>query len=208
MPRPKQTEAEREAMRTRILDAAHALLLEQGPDAISIRAIAERVGVSHMVLYTYFESHDALSRALRTRSRAWRTAMHAEQLHQAEVGDVVAVMREALAHYAARAREHPRMYKFMWVQIDTNVTHASTMCHIPRCPFQANVQHLAQLIQIGITRGVFVGRVPTLAAATVFSIIHAPLLLYHNGRLADETLREQMSAEVMEIAMGYLRHQT
>ena len=87
----------------------------------------------------------------------------------------------------------------MWVQPASNVPH-----HGPRQPFQCNVRHLAQLVQIGIERGVFVSRDPTLAAATVFAIIHAPLLLYYNGRLEDADLRDQMSAEALEAAMGYL----
>ena len=199
MPRPKQTEEEREAMRERILDAAYNLLMEQGPDALSIRAIADRVGVSHMVLYTYFENHEALAQALRARFREWRTARAMEALRQAESGDVVAVMRDALSHYTARAKAHPRRYMFMWVQPAPLVPHHN-LCR----PFQCNVRHLTKLIQIGIERGVFVARNPTLAAATVFAIIHAPLLFYYNGRLADADLRDQMSAEALEAAIGYL----
>ena len=203
MPRPKQTEAEREAMRTRILDAAHELLMEQGPEALSVRSIADRVGVSHMVLYTYFENHEALVQALRARFRGMRRAAHTEELRQAQTGDVVAVMREVLSQYAVRAEEHPRMYKFRWVQPASNVPH-----HDPRRPFSGNVQHLSELIRIGIDRGIFMDRDPMLAAATIFSIVHGPLLLFHNGRLAEADLRDRMSAEALEVAMGYLMHDT
>ena len=199
MPRHKQTEEERDAMRARILDAAHELLLEQGPDALSIRAIAERVGVSHMVLYTYFESHAALVQALRARIREWRKAWRAAQLQRAETGDVAAVLREALVFYTTRATEHPRMYKFMWVQPASKISHRD-LCH----QFQCHLRHLTQLVQIGIARGVFADRDPTVAAATVFAMIHAPLLLYHNGRLVDAALRDQISAEALAAALGYL----
>lgn len=200
MPRPKQTEEEREVMRVRILDAAHDLLMEQGPDALSVRAIAERVGVSHMVLYTYFENHEALVQALRARFRVMRHAERAEELQHAETGDVAAVLRTVLGQYAAGAQAHPRMYKFRWVQPASNVSH-----HDPRRPFEGNVQHIAKLIQIGIERGVFADRDPTLAAATVFAIVHGPLLLYHNGRLADAELCDRMSAETLEVALAYLK---
>jgi len=203
MARPKQTEEEREVMRERILDAAHELLMEQGPDALSTRIIADRVGVSHMVLYTYFENHDALAQALRARLRERREASQAEQLCQAQTGDVAVVMRDVLAHYAKSANEHPRRYKFMWVQPASNAPQ-----HDPYHPFQCNVRRLVQLVELGIERDVFVDRDPTLAAATAFAIIHGPLLLYHNGRLADETLRDQMSAEALDAAMGYLMRET
>ncbi|HNT74543.1 MAG TPA: TetR/AcrR family transcriptional regulator [Anaerolineae bacterium] len=200
MPRPKQTEEERDVMRERILDAAYDLLMEQGMDALTTRVIAERLGVSHMVLYTYFENHDALVQALRARLREEREASRAEALRQAENGDVVAVMRDSLARYTQSAKEHPKMYTFMWVQpIACDQT-----CPEPHRPFQGNVRHLAQLAQLGMERGVFAQRDPTLAAAAVFAIVQAPLLLYLNGRLNDEELRDQLSVEALEAAMGYL----
>jgi len=204
MPRPKHTEEEREAMRERILDATHALLLEHGYDALTTRAIADRLGVSHMVLYTYFENHDALIQALRARLREEREASRAEALRQAEAGDVTAVMRESLMRYVTMAKEHPRMYTFMWVQ----PIPLDPLCHEPHRPYQGNVRYLAQLAQLGMERGVFASRDPTLAAATVFAIIHAPSMFYHNGRLTDENLRDQMSAEALEAAMRYLMSKT
>lgn len=190
-------------MRERILDAAYELLMEQGPDALSIRAIADRVGVSHMVLYTYFENHEALAQALRARFRAKRTARVEAALRQAASGDVAAVMREALNHYTVQAKAHPQMFTFMWVQPASNVPP-----HNPYRLFQSNVHHLAQLVKIGIERGVFVSRDPMVAAATAFAIILAPLLLYYNGRLVDANLRDQMSAEALEAALQYLLRET
>lgn len=204
MPRPKQSEEEREAMRERILDAAHELFTEEGFDALSIRAIADRVGVSHMVLYTYFENRDTLTEALRSRQRERMQTWRAEVLQQAEDGDVVAVTRDVLGRYAALAQDRPKMYQFIWVQsIPQDVQQ-----HEPHRPFYGNVRYLAQLVQLGIDRGIYAPRDATVAAATVFAIVHAPLLLYHNGRLTDAELRDQMSAEVLEAAMGYLMRET
>ena len=82
MPRPKRTEEEIAAMRQRILDAAVAILHKAGPGSLSIRAIAERVGVSHMVLYSYFENRDELFAALREHLPRQRYVgnLHAERL--------------------------------------------------------------------------------------------------------------------------------
>ena len=38
----------------------------------------------------------------------------------------------------------------------------------------------------------------------VLSIINGPMLLFHSGRLHDGSLVDQVSAEVLEIAAGYL----
>ena len=56
MPRPKKTEEEIHAMREKILDVTQTILEEDGPEAITSRAIAERLGMSHMSLFTYFEN--------------------------------------------------------------------------------------------------------------------------------------------------------
>ena len=201
MPRPKQTEEEREAMRERILDAAHELLMEQGPEALSTRVIAERLGVSHMVLYTYFENHDALSGALRARLREEREASRAEALRRAEAGDVAAVMRESLARYATTAKEHPALYTFLWVQ---PVSSTATWHEQPHRPYQGNILYLAQLAQLGMARGVFVERDPLLAAGVAFATVHAPLLFYYSGRLNDADLRDCLSTEALDVAMRYL----
>lgn len=53
MPRPKKTDVEIQAMREKILDVALAILDEDGPEAITSRAVAERMKVAHMSLFTY-----------------------------------------------------------------------------------------------------------------------------------------------------------
>lgn len=132
------------------MDAALALVSEGGPKALTIRAIAKRVGVSHMVLYTYFENHAALVAAFVERQRERMKARRVEIVRQAETGDV----REALR-------------------------------------------------EMGIERGVVADRDPDLAAATVLSIVNAPLILHLGGRLQDEALRDQVEAETLQIAMNY-----
>ena len=53
-----------EARDVRLLDAAEALLLEEGYAAVTSRRVAERAGVNPALLYYYFESMDGLFVAL------------------------------------------------------------------------------------------------------------------------------------------------
>jgi AcrR family transcriptional regulator len=50
------------AVELAILDAARDLLADRGPEALSMRAVAERVGVSATAIYHYFENKEALVR--------------------------------------------------------------------------------------------------------------------------------------------------
>ncbi len=204
MPRPKQTEDQIAAMRERILDAARDVLLEEGPEALSIRTIADRVGVSHMVLYTYFENHAALIAAFTRRQRARMQARHEENLRQAESGDVLAVMRESLVFYAWFARERPRVYRFLWVLPMPACRGLDDQCSHQHGRMQDHLQHLARLVRVGVERGVFAERDPDLAAAVVFGMVNAPLILYHSGRLPDDALRERLETESLDAAMAYL----
>lgn len=61
---------ERESKRERVLDAADALLREGGPDALSMRALAERADVGHVTPYRLFDSKHGVLMALLVRATA------------------------------------------------------------------------------------------------------------------------------------------
>jgi AcrR family transcriptional regulator len=54
----------RAATSQEILQTARKLLVEEGPDAISLRAIARDMGMTAPALYRYFASHDELLRSV------------------------------------------------------------------------------------------------------------------------------------------------
>ncbi|MGD1993358.1 MAG: TetR/AcrR family transcriptional regulator [Anaerolineae bacterium] len=200
MARPKKTEEEIEAARERILAATVELLKDQGPEALSMRAIAERVGMSHMALYTYFENRDALMASLRQRQRERMAARHAKIMERAESGDVCQVMREALAGYGRMADRWPRIYRFLWVE---PVTHHDLLPHQSERT-ASHLRHLTELIALGISRGTFVDRDPQLAAAVVFSMVNGPLILHYGGRIPDRETKNAIFGEALDAAIGYL----
>src|SRR3712207_2639913 len=53
-----------------ILEAARALILEQGPEQLSLRAVARRSAYSPAALYEYFDGKDALIAAVADESLA------------------------------------------------------------------------------------------------------------------------------------------
>ncbi|OFW61902.1 MAG: hypothetical protein A2133_03105 [Actinobacteria bacterium RBG_16_64_13] len=65
-PEPRLTRRDRRRMSTReeILVAARELLLEVGPEALSLRQVARRADFSPAALYTYFSSRDDIVAAL------------------------------------------------------------------------------------------------------------------------------------------------
>ncbi len=204
MARPKKTETQLAEMRKRILDAAYELLKEQGHPGLTSRAIADRLGVAHMGLYTYFPNQAAILHALSEREfgNIQTKQQKIEQL--AESQNIVDVMRTALAFFPQFEKKNPDVYHLAWMipltAVD-NIAHAQMRA-------QSNVQHLARLIEIGINQGVFEKRDPWLAAAAVFGMINTPLILFHSGRLASAAMRDKLVAEMLDAAIRYLAKNT
>jgi AcrR family transcriptional regulator len=203
MPRPKKTPAQLEATREQILDTALAILQESGPEAITSRAIAERMGVAHMSLYTYFENQAAILRALSTRELAkWRSKQNIFDL-RAETEDITRVVEDLLKHYIAFARENPNLYRVAWVMPEVGGETSAEN----RQRMQATVGQLSVLLQKGMESGVFAPRNPFLAAGTVLAMVNTPYILFHSGKMVDPALRDQMVEEVLSAALGYLKKQ-
>ena len=105
-----RTERGRRTQRA-LLDAAAAEFGEKGFHDSSIVSITARAGVALGSFYTYFESKDALFRALvRDMSERVRV-MVAPHLTRAD--DAIARERDALAAFLAFAREHKELYRII-----------------------------------------------------------------------------------------------
>lgn len=201
MPRPKMTPAQLEATREQILDTALAILQESGPEAITSRAIAERMGVAHMSLYTYFENQAAILRALSTRELAkWRAKQNIFD-QRAEREDITLVVEDLLKDFIAFARENPNLYRIAWVLPEVGgETPAES-----RRRMQTTVGQLAAMLQKGMESGAFAPRNPFLAAGTVLAMVNTPYIMFHSGKMVDTVLRDQMVEEVLSAALGYLK---
>ncbi|HEY59664.1 MAG TPA: TetR/AcrR family transcriptional regulator [Anaerolineae bacterium] len=200
MPRPRHSIQKVEQMRNRIIDAAFALLEEVDPEEISIRLIAERVGVSHMVFYTYFNNRDALIQALIEKQQEHMNKQFAGIMLRAEQEKIHVVLLDALRLYLEKAKLRPKGFQLLWLM---SIKHPEIFTQHKNM-FQKNIQRLADLIQIGMDRGEFIQRDTFLAALTILSIVAAPLILHHLGRIPDKKMCDQIMKESLDAAMQYL----
>ena len=202
MPRPPLSEEQRQAMRGRILDAALAVLLKDGPHGLTSRAIADTLGIAHMTLFTYFENQAAIWEALAAREMAPIQAQQETLERRAEHGDIAPVMRAALGVYPRFAAENPELFRLAWMgpQLEGgNMERAQARA-------RTHVSHLARLVRLGIARGVFHDREPVLAAAAVLGMVISPLIMFVNGRIDTPLLRDALVAEMLDAALLYLTH--
>lgn len=109
-PKAPRTERGRRTLRS-LLDAAAAEFGEKGFHNASISGITSRAGAALGSFYTYFDSKDAIFRAL-VRDMSGRVKAH---VAPALVGatDELAAEREALRSFLEFAREHKEIYRII-----------------------------------------------------------------------------------------------
>jgi AcrR family transcriptional regulator len=202
MARPQRTPEEIEAMQTRILEAAHDLVHEAGPDAGTMRRIAGALGVSPMALYSYFPTRQAILNALGEQQIARMLARRQEQIRRAQEGDVALILRDELAHFALMAYRRPEMYRLI---IRCTLSEASQ----PEAPrfrrhIHAHLAHLGDLVAVGIQQGHFAPRDPELAALTILSMISGLLFMQLAGLPFDEERFGALVDDTLEAITCYL----
>jgi AcrR family transcriptional regulator len=99
-------------MRTHILDAARAVMREQGVAALNLQEVARRVGMRAPSLYNYFPSKLAIYEAL----FALGMRMYREQTEVsfAHYGATWEGIQDAIEVYMAFALENPELYQLVF----------------------------------------------------------------------------------------------
>lgn len=195
MPRPKKTPEEIEQMRELILDATIDLLESEGINGLSIRKIARRADVSHMVLYKYFENREALVASLRDRQKERVKTYQATALARAREGDARRVLEETMRFYVDLGHEKPRLFRLLLLH---------PMSGEQEEQINWVLDFLSGLIELCISQESCAPRDPQVAALTVFCMVNGPLLLHHSGRLQDQALLRQAEEETLQATLTYL----
>jgi AcrR family transcriptional regulator len=167
--------------RERLLDAAERLFAEHGVDAVTIRQLAEAIGVSPMTPYRYFKDKDAILAAARARAFD-RHAEALELAYEGSDGDAPANRSGAVGvAYVRFALENPEAYKLMF---DINQPNAWEYADLKRAGERSRAtmtRHLRDMAAAGKLKGD-----PDLIGHLYWSAVHGPLMLHFSGLLPPE----------------------
>lgn len=112
MPPKIKTDAERQQLRTLIIDAARELFVAHGVEAVTMREIAKRIGYSATSIYLHFADKESLIRAIcDTDFLALATALK----NILDIADPVARMHALADGYARFALAYPNHYRLMFM---------------------------------------------------------------------------------------------
>jgi AcrR family transcriptional regulator len=182
------------------MDAVIDLLDNISPDKVSIRMIAEKIGVSHMVFYTYFKDRSEIMKALIERQKE-RIGVHFEGLiEKAQTASVKSVLTDLLMDYAQTAHDHPKIFRMFWMTPKSDKSdELENLAH-----FEPIFSKLTELIALGIEKGEFTKKQPRLAAVTVLTISNAPLILNLCGKMPTDITCETLIQEIQKAVFAYL----
>jgi len=200
MARPKNSPEKIEKMRNDMMDAVINMLEDVSPDKVSIRMIAEKIGVSHMVFYTYFGDRAEIMRALIERQKD-RIGIHFEDLiEKARKVPVKAVLADLLKDYAQTAHDHPKIFRMFWMTPRSDVGEdLESLKHL-----EPIFSKLAELLNLGMEKGEFTKKNPRLASVTVLTIANSPLILNLCGKMPADVSCDALIKEIQQAVFAYL----
>ncbi len=103
----------KESLRNEILEAARALFVEEGYDAVSMRKVAQRIEYSPTTIYLHFKDKGELFQAICEEMFAKLSRKLEEQAKKRAADpnpDPIAALREGLQIYAKFALKNPEHY--------------------------------------------------------------------------------------------------
>jgi len=103
-------------LKTSLIEAANTILHREGADALSLRAIASEVGVSHTAPYSHFKNKKELIRAVSDLGFSRLAAAMREGEQQADGSENLVLTYGA--SYLQFALQNPELYRLMLGQVE------------------------------------------------------------------------------------------
>jgi AcrR family transcriptional regulator len=166
-----------EDFRRRLCVAAEGLFAERGIEAVTMRELAQALGVSPMTPYRYFKDKDAILAAVRAAAFARFAA--ALEAAMAEPADPLRRSRRAGEAYVAFALAEPQAYRLMFdLSQPTEGDYPDLQAAIVRARRTMTV-HVEAMIAAGLLDGD-----AELIGHMFWSVLHGMLMLQLTGKLA------------------------
>lgn len=164
----------------RILAEAMEIFAEDGLDAVTMRAVAARAGVSPMAIYRHYAGRAELVRGLVGEAQALFLNFLQQAQGEADAWGRLAASGRAYLRFAL---EHPRAYALIFLE---PLTPAGARRGGARQAWQdaATFRFLVDRIRECDDAGLLAAPDPEAAALTIWAQVHGLVTLYLTGKLA------------------------
>jgi AcrR family transcriptional regulator len=165
--RPRSRRGEGETLRADLLDATERLMIETGQaDAVSIRAIADAVGVTPPSIYLHFPDKNSL--ILAVCERHFEVFDSAIEDAGRSTDDPVESLRRRGRAYVRFGLENPEPYRILFMTRTETAHQRDVVVGAGALAFQ----HLVDAVQRCIDAGAFGPVDPVLAATGLWTAVH------------------------------------
>jgi AcrR family transcriptional regulator len=177
-------------IKSRIVGAARGLYFERGPDAVTMRAVAERVGVTATALYRHFADKDAL---LKEVVGEGSRLLGSHLFRALEAATPLERLRATAMAYLDFALAQPQAYRALF-EAGGDGGEAS--------PVERQRDAVSRFLRDRVREAMDAGEVdqgdPDGAALTLWSLLHGLASLHQAGITRMEWMRERALTHLFE----------
>lgn len=202
-------DAQKEDLRERIVEAARDIVSEQGLDALSMRALALRIGHSPGTIYHHFQDKDELLGSVMAEGFKRLSASMEREIRK------VGPSATPLEQYAATGRAYARfaLENTGYFRAMFEMPGVAQLEGCPEGPVNeergsgaASKDHAVELLRRASESGEATIGDPTRAAVVGWGLIHGLTSLYVSGHLREEARTHEEFMELVESAIQALGH--
>ena len=176
-------------IKSRIVAAARALYFDRGPEAVTMRAVADRVGVTATALYRHFSDKDAILREVVGEG----TRLLGSHLFRAlEAPTALARLRATADAYLDFAADQPQAYRALF-----ETAGAGDESPVDR-QRGAVRRFLRDRVREAMDAGTLAEGDPDGMALTLWALLHGLASLHHAGIARLDTVRERALTNLLE----------
>ena len=176
-------------IKSRIVAAARALYFDRGPDAVTMRAVAERVGVTATALYRHFADKDAILKEVMGEG----SRLLGSHLFRAlEAPTPLERLRATAIAYLDFAVAQPQAYRSLY---ESGEAEEGSATHLQRGAMR---RFLRDRVREAMDSGVISPGDPDGTALSVWAMLHGLASLHHAGITRVEWVRERALTSLID----------
>jgi AcrR family transcriptional regulator len=184
--------------RERIVEEALRIVTDEGPEGVTIRALAQRLGLSAGSIYTHFRSKDELLQQVAAQGF---DRLMAEAVGAMELADPREAMLEGGRRYLQFAEANPALYRLMFAEVDLARFRAEPTVAMPgRALYDLYRDLYARAVESGAIRDID----PELQTLIGWSAVHGFAMLALSGRLPPPRMADAELAQIRDAFLGVI----
>lgn len=184
--------------RERIVQEALGIVTQDGAEGVTIRALAQRLGLSAGSIYSHFRSKDELLQQVA--AQGFERLMK-EAIAAVELADPREAMLEGGRRYLSFAMENPSLYRLMFQEVDVARFRVESSVPVPgRALYDLYRDLYARAVESGAIRDID----PEIQTLIGWSAVHGFAMLALSGRLPPPRMPDAELAQIRDAFLGVI----